>query len=155
MLIPTNPTVWQRFKGCFQLLKGGDSQATISDVISLVLDGTHPAFQDTLRHVETISVTATGVYSTLVPAGEVWLVHFLTAELSTGPWTFTEMHVRNAAADLVVISAFGASGGRVAFEPNTPIPLRAGEGLSVYVNSYTGTGNLIFRAWVQRFFVNR
>ena len=137
--------VWSRLYNRFLLepLPAVGSNAYVAPVIQPVTDADR-LLQRLEIESSTVSVTsAIGFVVATVPKGERWTVNIMRVRLSSGTWTHNTFLIRSPADIPMEIHVYTQSSTSELWEPITPLELDEGWQLSVNVDSFSGTGNMI------------
>ena len=137
--------VWSRLYNRFLLepFPAVGSNAYVAPVIQPVTDADR-LLQALAIESSTVSVTsAIGFVVATVPKGERWTVSFMRARLSSGTWTHNTFLIRSNLDQPMEIHNYSQSSTAELWELLKPLELDEGWQLSVNVDSFTGTGNLI------------
>jgi hypothetical protein len=94
------------------------------------------------------SVSATGwVLLATVPLGKKWTLVSFKARLSSGTYTFNAIGLeKEASINKVSVLESASSVTSLIYAPHTKLVLEQGDKIYVYVDAYTGTGNLQYQA---------
>jgi len=137
--------VWSRLYNRFLLepFPAVGSNAYVAPVIQPVTDADR-LLQALAVESSTVSVTsAIGFVVATVPKGERWTVQFMRARLSSGTWTHNTFLIRTPADVPMEIHNYTQSSAAELWELLKPLELDEGWQLSVNVDTFSGTGNLI------------
>jgi len=137
--------VWSRLYSRFLLepFPAVGSNAFVAPVIQPVTDADR-LLQRLAIESSTISVTsAIGFVVATVPKGERWTVSIMRVRLSSGTWTHNTFLIRDPTDSPMEIHNYTQSSTSELWEPINPIELDEGWQLSVNVDSFSATGNLV------------
>jgi len=137
--------VWSRLYQRFLLepLPAVGSNAYVAPVIQPVTDADR-LLQRLEVETSTVSVTsAIGFVVATVPAGERWTVQFMRVRLSSGTWTHNTFLIRTPTDAPMEIHNYTQSSAAELWELLKPLELDEGWQLSVNVDTFSGTGNLV------------
>jgi len=137
--------VWSRLYNRFLLepFPAVGSNAYVAPVIQPVTDADR-LLQRLEIESSTVSVTsAIGFVVTTVPKGERWTLQFMRVRLSSGTWTHNTFLIRSPADTPMEIRNYTQSSTSELWELQKPLDLDEGWQLSVNVDSFSSTGNMI------------